>query len=316
MNPPRSPDDSRTSHEPLFSVVIATYNYGHLIERTLRSLDAQTFRDFEVWVIDDGSTDDTDQRVKPYLDRISYEKKPNGGQASAYNVGIDRANGRFVLILDADDELLPDALEKFADAIADQASQEDVCLYYGGYYSISESGSEKLRLPVPSPSGPRQRLKAFLERRITGLQHGSAVTPLWIARRIRYPEQLRSNTDIVFFGQVLATHPATCLPVPISRIYTHEQRSRKQLDRIIATGMQPVDALFDPKVIPPALMPLRTLYQARRHRSIARMLYLNGRYDEASRHYGRAFKLMPASMLEFGSLKKALVSMLRRLLGS
>jgi len=69
----------------------------------------------EILVVDDGSTDDTAQRMKKYGGRIRYLWKPNGGQASAFNFGLRRASGEIVTLLDADDYWLPGKLQRVAE---------------------------------------------------------------------------------------------------------------------------------------------------------------------------------------------------------
>jgi glycosyltransferase involved in cell wall biosynthesis len=110
---------------PLISVLITTYNYGRFIEEAIESVLTQDFppEQMDVLVVDDGSTDDTSQRVKKYGLRIRYFYKPNGGQASALNFGIARAYGEIVALLDADDLFLPGKLVRIV-----QAFQQDPAL--------------------------------------------------------------------------------------------------------------------------------------------------------------------------------------------
>ena len=96
---------------PTVSVVIATYNKADTLADAISSVLRQTYRDFEILVVDDGSTDDTAQRVKAYGDKIRYLPKKNGGTGSARNLGIAQARGRFVAFLDGDDLWLPRKLE-------------------------------------------------------------------------------------------------------------------------------------------------------------------------------------------------------------
>ncbi len=96
---------------PTVSVVIVTYNKADTIVGAIESVLQQSYRDFEILVIDDGSTDETAARVRPYLDRIRYLPKPNGGTGSARNLGIAEAQGDFVAFLDGDDLWLPRKLE-------------------------------------------------------------------------------------------------------------------------------------------------------------------------------------------------------------
>lgn len=94
---------------PFISVVLITYNTGHLVERAIGSVLAQTFRDFELIVVDDGSTDDTEARLAARTD-LRYFKIPNGGPAGARNHGIAAARGRWIAFLDSDDAWYPEKL--------------------------------------------------------------------------------------------------------------------------------------------------------------------------------------------------------------
>lgn len=103
---------------PFISIIIDTYNYGHFIEQAIDSVLTQDFPAdrMEILVIDDGSTDDTPERVKKYGSRIQYFQKVNGGQASAFNWGLAHSRGDLIFFLDADDYWLPNKLRKVVDA--------------------------------------------------------------------------------------------------------------------------------------------------------------------------------------------------------
>lgn len=96
-----------------FSICIPSYNREHFISRALDSLVAQTFKDFEVIVVDDGSIDNTKDVIQNYQDKLDlkYIKKKNGGKHSALNVGIENAKGIFFVILDSDDWFTKEALD-------------------------------------------------------------------------------------------------------------------------------------------------------------------------------------------------------------
>jgi glycosyltransferase involved in cell wall biosynthesis len=96
---------------PFFSVIIPTYNRAAFIADTLRSVLAQEFPAFEVLVVDDGSTDNTQTVVASVTDaRIQYLPKANGERGAARNYGFARARGEYVIFLDSDDVLLPQHL--------------------------------------------------------------------------------------------------------------------------------------------------------------------------------------------------------------
>ena len=97
---------------PLVSVVIPTYNRAHIIKRSIMSVLSQTYGNIEIIVIDDGSTDNTEEVVLGINDdRIRYYKKENGGSSSARNMGISLAKGSYIAFQDSDDIWLPYKLE-------------------------------------------------------------------------------------------------------------------------------------------------------------------------------------------------------------
>lgn len=103
---------------PLITVLITTYNYGRFIEEAIDSVLAQDFpqNKVQILVVDDGSTDDTAERIRKYGPRLEYLYKPNSGQASALNIGFEKAMGEIIALLDADDFFLPGKLARVAEA--------------------------------------------------------------------------------------------------------------------------------------------------------------------------------------------------------
>ena len=100
--------------EPLFSVVLTTYNRAALLKRALDSLVSQTETDWEAIIIDDGSTDKTSLLIEPYLQNgnsIQYIYQKNTGYAMAKNSGIFLSKGKFITFLDSDDEYSPTHLQ-------------------------------------------------------------------------------------------------------------------------------------------------------------------------------------------------------------
>lgn len=99
---------------PSVSVLVPAYNEAATIGVSLRSVLASDYPDFEVIVIDDGSTDGTREEVRPYLSdvRVRYLSKENGGKASALNVGLAAAHGEIVLFTDADSVFEPDTIRQ------------------------------------------------------------------------------------------------------------------------------------------------------------------------------------------------------------
>lgn len=102
--------------DPIFSVVVPSYNRAHLIERTINSVMNQTYQNFELIIVDDGSTDNTEEVVRAISDcRVIFVKQKNAGACSARNLGIYHSKGVYVSFLDSDDEWIPTMLEKQLD---------------------------------------------------------------------------------------------------------------------------------------------------------------------------------------------------------
>jgi glycosyltransferase involved in cell wall biosynthesis len=99
-------------NSPLFTVIICNYNYGKYVGEAIESVLSQTHADFELIVVDDGSTDNSREIIESIFDnRLKIVFKKNGGQASAFNVAMQSMTGQLVAFLDSDDLWKPNKLE-------------------------------------------------------------------------------------------------------------------------------------------------------------------------------------------------------------
>lgn len=108
---------------PKVTVIVPTYNRAHCISRAIDSVLGQTFTDYELLVVDDGSTDNTEQVLARYGEQVTLIRQANQGASAARNRGISHARGEFVAFLDSDDEWRP---EKLARQVAWLEAQPDV----------------------------------------------------------------------------------------------------------------------------------------------------------------------------------------------
>ena len=117
---------------PFFSIVLPTFNRAHLIEDAIRSVLGQTFQDWELLIVDDGSRDNTFGVIRPLVlsdSRIRYHFATNRGLAMARNLGLAMSQGEYITFIDSDDEYLPSHLEVRARYLHDYPEVE---LLHGG----------------------------------------------------------------------------------------------------------------------------------------------------------------------------------------
>ena len=178
-----------SSKQYTFTVFTPAYNRAHTLERVYRSLDSQSFRDFEWLIVDDGSTDKTGELIGKWKGRASfpihYIRKENGGKHTASNLGVVRAKGKFFLTLDSDDEAVPEALERFyylwntipEDLRSSFSAVSALCKHPDG----SIEGSKFPQSPFDSNS-----IESHTRYKITGEKWGFQLTD--IMRSFPFPE--------------------------------------------------------------------------------------------------------------------------------
>ena len=130
--------------KPLFSIIIPTFNKAHAIIETIESILNQSFQDWEIIIVDDGSTDETQTIIKAFLNKdcIQYFYQLNQGVAAARNSGAEKANGEYLVFLDADDWVENSWLETFNDLLK---GAKDIA-FCGARFHY-KNGSEKGKLP-------------------------------------------------------------------------------------------------------------------------------------------------------------------------
>lgn len=189
---------------PKVSVVVPAYNVRAYIQDALVSLERQSFDKFEVIVVDDGSTDDTAEVVKPFCDRDSrfqLVQKQNGGLSSARNCGIHHARAEYIALLDGDDVYEQD---KLAAHVALLDRNADVGVAYSASQAIREDGRSTFMSLSGKPlmSDP---LLALLCKNFVGHGSNAAFRRSLCDEIGEFDETLRSFEDLDFWLRVAAT---------------------------------------------------------------------------------------------------------------
>ncbi len=126
----------------LVSVIIPCYNQAHFLSEAIESVLSQTYRNFEIIVVDDGSSDNTFEVATRYLG-VRYIRQENKGQGAARNTGLRESKGDYLVFLDSDDRLLPEALEIGINCLD---AHTECAFVYGRIKLITSDGS-----PLPTP---------------------------------------------------------------------------------------------------------------------------------------------------------------------
>lgn len=191
---------------PFFSIVVPMYHAENTIERCVKSLTEQTFQDLEILLINDGSTDGTENVCRRLLTedaRIFYFAKENGGVSTARNYGIDKASGKYLLFVDSDDYLQEDYCEKLY-----RAWEQNHGLFF---WTAIQIKSENGKVPeIKMSYGEGEQLTS--KYNILSLMHAHFLNPpwnkmyeLWLIKKygIRMPEGISIAEDLLFNLQYL-----------------------------------------------------------------------------------------------------------------
>jgi len=203
----------QTNDSPKVSVIIPSYNTAQYIGETLDSVFAQTFDDFEVIVVNDGSPDtgELERVLGPYRDSIVYVTKKNGGLSSARNAGIRVARGQYVALLDSDDVWEPDYL---AAQVAALDADPSAAVSYANAVIFGDGLDEGMNyMSVFRPEGEVtvQRIVAMkCNVLVSALVRRAALDRVGV-----FDEGLRTNEDFDLWLRIAREHRLANLPEPL-----------------------------------------------------------------------------------------------------
>lgn len=206
-------------HTPLISIIIPVYNSSLFILDTLASLHAQSYKNFEIIIINDGSTDNSIDIIKKYQrknNNIILYNQENKGVSVARNKGIELSNGEFLTFLDSDDTYSPNFLEK----MLCKQCEENADLVYCGYNRVSSSGRVTI---VPCLFKEGSILDSYLQR--NGYFHFSGMLirkTILIDNYIYFEEGRVISEDLLFTVKLLNKSDCYCVK---EHLFNYVQRS-------------------------------------------------------------------------------------------
>jgi hypothetical protein len=281
----------------MVSIIIPAYNQGHYLGEAIQSALSQTYQDFEVLVIDDGSTDNTAEIARSFSDpRIQYIYQDNRGLSGARNTGVRHARGEYITYLDSDDQFLPEKLELL---IAEFEADPRLGLVAGQAIPIDELGRRVGRIfSTPLVADPGQLLLG------NPLHVGSVlIRHEWQAKTGYFDEGLRSYEDWDMWLRMLRLGCRMgWIDQPVSLYRFHRaQMTRLGNQMTIATFAVLDKALADPHLPENWRLLKNTAYSSAHLRAMAQCCHANA-FDQAKHHLCEAARLDPRLMENNGQL--------------
>jgi len=271
---------------PQVSVIIPTYNAARYLGDAIDSVLAQTYNEFEVVVVDDGSTDETPTVVNKYDSRVRYLSQQNAGVAVARNRGISESRAKYVAFLDADDTWFPDKLERQMGLLA-QSTAERVC--YSAFLEVNQN---------LSPVGVRRSLRysnAFEDLLLRGNVIGSICTV--VAERDLFEKlggfdpslsqcadwdmwvRIGAETEFLYLDDVLVTYRQ------------HETNMSRNAALLETDSLRVLDKGFAMDGLPESLTKQRAKAYARNYMVLAATYFHAGMYLDFLRCAGKSVSL-------------------------
>ena len=285
-------------HQPYFTVIIPSYNRAGIIHKTLDTVFAQSFNDFEVIVVDNCSTDNTIEVLQPLVDEgkirfIQHDK--NYERAKSRNTGMINAKGRFVTFLDSDDLMYPSNLQDAHDFI--QTNPE--CHFFHNLFEIVDENGQLVRQYHGKPlNDPLKSIATGNFLACIGVFiHES------IAATVRFDEtpELTGSEDWDFWIRVTAVHPNIGrIPKINSAMVEHSGRTVNNIDIFALINrrqyiLQKVNK--DPE-LSRVFAPYKKFMQASSDLMVASNASSVGEYQLAIEHIRKAVKAHPEFLMD------------------
>jgi glycosyltransferase involved in cell wall biosynthesis len=219
--------------EALVSVIIPCYNHGRYLSKAIESVLAQTYNHFEIIVVDDGSVDNTKEVAQSYKE-VTYVHQDNKGISATRNTGIDNSSGKYIVFLDADDWLLPDALKINLKYIE---SDPKLAFVSGGFQFFYEK--DKTTQDIISVV-EEDHYCHLLESNFIAMI-ASMMFQRWVFDSFRYDTNLRVCEDYELYLRVARKHPIFHHTELIAVYFIHDTNVSKVSSAMLDAALQVLD---------------------------------------------------------------------------
>ena len=223
---------TRAEGAPAVSVVITCHNHGRFLRDAVESVHRQTFKDFEIIVIDDGSVDDT-PTIAAKLQGIRCVRQANQGLSAARNTGWQASRGRYVVFLDADDRLLPDALQS---GVAAALASPEAAFVSGHYVVIDADGVQGMINHRPCVTS--DHYGALLRSNYIGM-HATVVYRRETLSRIGgFDPSLRACEDYDVFLRIARAATVACHPDVVAEYRWHGANMSRNNSLMLSSALR------------------------------------------------------------------------------
>ena len=221
---------------PLVSIVIPVYNGANYVSEAIESALKQTYKNIEVIVVNDGSTDNTEKIVKKYGDKIRYFYKENGGVASALNLGIKNMKGEYFSWLSHDDVYYPNKIER---QIEELKNIDKDNILYSGFELINDKSEFLCALEIASKNEYRKLNNSFYALLLSGLNGCSLLIPKKAFYEVDFfNEDLKCTQDYDLWFKIFKNgYKIKYMPEFLFQHRIHEsQDTKRKLKSVIEEG--------------------------------------------------------------------------------
>ena len=283
------------SQAPAVSIVIATYNRAPLLAQTIDSVLHQSFQDFELIVVDDGSQDDTRDIVRAYGYKVQYIYQDNRGPSAARNLGVRQAKAEWISIQDSDDLSLPNHLETLSGYV--RSFPEIAMVFANGAYLDGPVHNRKNIIPAAKSHRLAQAgvgLEDLFDKSIVRLQAGLISKKCYEAIG-GHDESLRISMDLDLSFRLWARYPMAYVDEVVFSYRKHAGNISANQERRLLENIRVIEKLLQDYPKAEQLLGKRRIDKrlAYRYYRLAKTRLKQGKRPEARAALNAAIRLSP-----------------------